>query len=144
MAFIPAFELSASGLNAQRLRMDIASSNMANTKTTRGPDGKPYKKLIPVFETKALQFESTLDTELGYELKKVNIARMEESKLPPKKVYEPGHPDADSKGFVEYPNINLMEEMADMLLASRAYEANINAFNMSKTMAMSALELGSV
>ena len=144
MTFIPSFDISSSGLNAQRIRMDISSSNMANAQTTNGPDGGPYKKLSPIFNTREMEFNTHLEDQTSLQLQKVNYAGVQKDASNPRRVYDPGHPDADDNGFVAYPNINLMEEMANMLLASRAYEANISAFNMSKTMAMSALDLGKV
>lgn len=139
---IPSFQISASGLEAQRVRMDLASSNLANAQTTRGPDGKAYQKLRPIFHTAPVDGGSTFETAMDQELKKVEVAGIDRDETPPREIFDPGHPDANEKGFVSVPNINLMEEMADMLLATRAYEANVTAFNVSKSMAMSALNLG--
>ena len=141
---IPSFQICASGLEAQRIRMDLTSSNLANAQTTHGPDGKPYQKLRPIFVTEAVDAGSTFTTAMDQELKKVAVQGIEKDQTPPRQVYDPGHPDADKRGFVSLPNINLMEEMADMLLATRAYEANVTAFNVSKSLAMSALGLGKV
>lgn len=139
----PGFEISASGLEAQRLRMDLASANLANAQTTRGPDGGPWQKLSPVFEANAIEFGNAL-SEVEADLKKVEVTGVQKDDSNPRLIYDPTHPDADAKGFVALPNINMMEEMADMLMASRSYEANVTAFNMSKSMAMSALNLGKI
>lgn len=141
---VPSFQISASGLEAQRVRMDLASTNMANAQTTKGPDGKPYQKMRPIFQAGPIDGESTFSSEIDSELKKVNLSGIYRDESPPRQVYDPGHPDANDKGFVSMPNINLMEEMSDMLLATRAYEANVTAFNVSKSMAMSALNLGKI
>lgn len=143
MEMFPAFSVSASGLDAQRVRMDLASANLANAQTTRGPDGGVFRKLRPIFSAQAVEFGQAMgDAEI--ELQKVEVSGIFKDQSEPRKVYDPGHPDADARGFVSLPNINLMEEMAEMLLANRAYEANITAFNTSKTMAMSALNLGKI
>lgn len=137
----PSFLISASGLKAQRMRMDLTSANLANAQTTRGPDGEPFKKLRPLFGVEQMDFANTL-SEVENELKTVSVDGVYKDQSEPRMVYDPNHPDADEKGFVALPNINLMEEMADLLLASRAYEANTTAFNMSKNMALSAINLG--
>jgi flagellar basal-body rod protein FlgC len=139
----PGFEISASGLEAQRLRMDLASANLANAQTTNGPDGGPWKKLSPVFEARSLEFDNALN-DVEAQLKRVDVTGVEKDRTNPRLVYDPTHPDADAKGFVAMPNVNMMEEMADLLMASRSYEANVTAFNMSKSMAMSALNLGKI
>lgn len=139
----PSFEISSSGLEAQRLRMDLASANLANAQTTRGPDGGPWKRLRPVFSAEAVQFEHALN-EVEENLKKVAVTGIDKDNAAPRLVYDPSHPDADAKGFVALPNVNMMEEMADLLMASRSYEANVTAFNMSKSMAMSAINLGKI
>lgn len=141
---VPSFQICASGLEAQRIRMDLASTNMANTQTTRGADGKPYQKMRPIFHSAAVDGGAMFDTAMGEELKKVEVSGIQKDESPPRQVYDPGHPDSNENGFVSMPNVNLMEEMADMLLATRAYEANVTAFNVSKSMAMSALNLGKI
>lgn len=143
MSIFPAFDISASALDAQRLRMDLASANLANAQTTRGPDGGPYKKMRPIFATQPLEFEANIN-EASLELSKVRVSGVQKDETPPRQIYDPTHPDANAQGFVGLPNVNLMEEMADLLLANRSYEANVTAFNMSKTMALSALNLGKV
>ena len=131
------FRVSASALAAQRQRMNTIASNMANAQSTRTPEGGPYQRQDVVFTT------DTLDPgKPGLEGVKVSGVVRDES--PFKMVYDPGHPDADKDGFVAMPNVNIMEEMVNMMMASRAYEASVSAFNMSKTMFLKMLELGKV
>jgi flagellar basal-body rod protein FlgC len=144
MSFMPNFDITASALSAERLRMDVTSGNLANTQTTRGPDGQPYRKLMPVFEAQPIEFEDTLSGELNLQLSKVAVTGIEKDARPPKRVYDPGHPDADKDGYVSLPNINVMEEMADLMMASRTYEANVTAFNTSKQMVLKTLDIGRV
>lgn len=125
--------ISASGLAAERLRMDTIAANSANSMTTRGEDGKPYVRKIAVFK-------EALDSNLkGNGVQAVDIV---EDKSPLRKVYDPGHVDADEDGYVLMPNVNVLNEMADMIAATRAYEANIDTLNASKSMFMKALEIG--
>lgn len=125
--------ISASGLAAERLRMDTISANAANSMTTRGEDGKPYVRKVAVFR-------EALDKNLkGNGVKAEGIV---EDKSPLRKVYDPGHVDADENGYVLMPNVNILNEMADMIAATRAYEANVDTLNASKSMFMKALEIG--
>lgn len=125
--------ISASGLSAERLRMDTITSNAANAMTTRGEDGKPYVRKVAVFK-------EALDKNMNsIGVKAVGI---EEDKSPLRKVYDPGHPDADADGYVTMPNVNILNEMADMIAASRSYEANVDTLNASKNMFSKALEIG--
>lgn len=142
MSLISAFEVTASGLSAQRLRMDIASTNLANAQTTRGPDGKPFSRLIPEFEAVAMENDPVFSADVNRVMAKVELNEIKKDQSPPKRVYDPGHPDADGLGFITLPNINLMQEMADLLMASRAYESNVTAFNTTKSMALKAIEIG--
>lgn len=161
------FDISASGLYSQRLRMDAISSNIANLNTTRNENGDPipYVKKKVVFQTtytEALNkpamptggyrpgISSTGDNMLlkggvafdnAREINGVSVAQIEESKDPYKMVYEPGHPDADKNGFVKMPNINPVTEMIDMMTAARAYEANISSIESAKGMIRSALKI---
>ena len=150
MALFNGIDISASGLTAQRLRMDLISNNIANANTTRTEDGGPYRKKMPVFASR-LQEEmdnisnselnniSNNDENLGNGVK---VSRIKESSQPPKLVYKPNHPDADENGYVEMPNINVVSEMTNMMSASRAYQANVTAVNTSKEMVKSALQIG--
>jgi flagellar basal-body rod protein FlgC len=127
-------QVSASALEAQKKRMDVIASNMANANSTRTEEGGPYKRKDVVFSS--LLLENNPD-----HMKGVQVADIATDNTPPKTIYDPGHPDANKDGFVAMPNINIIEEMADMMMALRAYEASVSAFNMSKTMFMKTLEL---
>src|SRR5690349_12539474 len=133
-----AMEISASGLSAERVRMNTISSNLANARTTRTEAGGPYKRLDPVFE--AIPIDGGTVAEGG--AAKVGVRRIVADQRPGMMVYEPGHPDANAAGYVEYPNINAVEEMVNMITASRAYEAGVTSIETAKQMARSALELG--
>jgi flagellar basal-body rod protein FlgC len=137
--FFTAMDISASGLAAQGLRMTVISNNLANIDTTRTPQGGPYRRQQVVFA--ALPFSGNYPDSFDNILYQVKVVRVVDDMRKPKEVYDPGHPDADPKGFVRLPNINLMEEMVDLLLASRAYEANITAINVAKNMVQKALEI---
>ncbi|MBI5599112.1 MAG: flagellar basal body rod protein FlgC [Deltaproteobacteria bacterium] len=128
------FDVSASAMEAQRIRLNTISSNLANANTTRGLQGGPYRRRDVVFESALAVGDGGLVP--------VRVAGVIEDPRPFKTVYEPGHPDADPNGYVELPNVNAVEEMVNMLSAIRAYEANATAFNSSKEMMMKALEIG--
>jgi flagellar basal-body rod protein FlgC len=131
------FHVSASALAAQRQRMNTIASNLANAHSTRTAEGGPYKRQDVVFTTD-LQGVGTAG------LEGVKVSGIVRDESPFKMVYDPGHPDADKDGFVATPNVNIIEEMVNMMMASRAYEASVTAFNMSKAMFMKTLELGNV
>lgn len=133
MGLFNTMRISASGLSAERLRMDTITSNMTNATTTRGEDGKPYVRKIAVFQ-------ENLDKEKG--LNGVKAVGIVEDESPLKSVYDPTHPDADENGYVTMPNVNLLNEMADMIAASRSYEANIDTLSATKSMFTKTLELG--
>lgn len=148
MAMFNSLNISATGMTAQRLRMDILSENVANVKTTRTEDGSPYVRKNVVFREKdSSAFQAALTTQLklnnryiGNGVKVTSI--IEDTETPMNMVYEPSHPDADENGYVTYPNVNVVTEMTDLIDASRAYEANVTAFNATKAMALKALEIG--
>ena len=144
MDFLSAIRISTSGLNAQRTRMNVVSSNLANINTTRTPEGGPYrKKEVIVSATPAKdKFGQELQSTLEGKLKEAKASDIVEDQSAPRLVYEPNHPDANEEGYVAYPNINLMQEMVNLMSASRTYEANITAINASKSLALKALELG--
>ena len=125
--------ISASGLSAERLRIDVISSNVANVKTTRTENGGAYVRKIA-------SFQENYDEKLG--MLGVKAVSIEEDKSPLRKVYEPNNPDADEEGYVEYPNVDLLVEMSDLISASRAYESNIDTLNAQKDMISKALEIG--
>lgn len=133
MGLFNTLRVSASGLSAERLRMDTISSNIANVQTTRGEDGEAYKRKIAVFQ-------ENLNEEMG--LMGVKAVAIVEDETPLQEVYDPSHPDSDENGYVTMPNVNILTEMADMIAASRSYEANTDTLNASKTMFMKALEIG--
>lgn len=136
-----AMEVAASGLSAERTRMNTVASNLANARTTRTDAGGPYKRLDPVFEAVGLDNErGVIATQGG--VSKVKVARIQEDTRPGMMVYEPGHPDANASGYVEYPNVNAVEEMVNMITASRAYEAGVTSIDTVKQMGRSALDIG--
>jgi flagellar basal-body rod protein FlgC len=134
MDFFTALDISGSGLSAERTRVNIASSNLANAETTRTPEGGPYRRLDPVFSTVAV-------TEEPNGPQAVAVARIAADPTPGKKMYSPGHPDADVDGFVTMPNVNPVHEVVNLLSASRGYEANSTAVETLKQMAGRALEI---
>ena len=129
------FKVSASALEAQRQRMNVIASNMANVHSTRTDEGGPYRRKDVLFSAETVQSDS--DTLTG-----VRIVDVVADSSPFRTVYDPGHPDADKDGYVSMPNINIIEEMVNIMMASRAYEASVSAFNMSKAMFLKTLELG--
>ncbi|MCK4469566.1 MAG: flagellar basal body rod protein FlgC [Desulfobacterales bacterium] len=136
MEFMPAFRVCASGLAAQRAKMDVIVSNLANINTTRTPEGGPYRRKVIVFSSEPLKgsFDDIL--------RMVKVEDIVEEKESIRMVFDPAHPDADSEGIVAMPDINTVAEMADMITANRAYEACVTAFDATKNMAFKALELG--
>ncbi|OGP65060.1 MAG: flagellar basal body rod protein FlgC [Deltaproteobacteria bacterium RBG_16_42_7] len=142
MGFFDILKISASGLRAQRARMEVIATNLANIHTTRTAEGGPFQKKEVVFTATDVSEEKRFDRLLSEKVEGVKIDEISESKKPFEKVYDPGHPDADGEGYVSFPNINLMEEMADMIAATRSYEANINVINTTKEMFLKALEIG--
>ncbi len=146
MGYFNALDTGASALTAQRLRMDIISQNIANANTTRTENGTPYRRKTVIFEEKSPSApfsdylsESSRDKVVG---KGVRVAKIVEDPSPLKKIYDPGHPDADADGYVQTPNVDVVVEMVNMISASRAYEANVTAINTSKSLAMKALDIG--
>ncbi len=141
MDFFSAMNVSSSGMTAERIRMNLISSNIANANSTRTPEGGPYKRRDPVFSAVSAEgpFESALGRAGG--VKKVEVAMIQEDQTPPRVQYDPTHPDADGNGYVALPNVNVIGEMADMVTATRTYEANVTAAQAAKSMAMKALDL---
>jgi flagellar basal-body rod protein FlgC len=144
MSFFKSMNISASGLNAQRMRMNILSSNLANAQTTQTPEGGPYKRKDVVFEAKPVgdKFEDFLDEQFGTNLSKVNVLQIHEDTKAPRTVYDPTHVHANKDGYVEMPNIDVMTEMVNMIASTRSFEANTTALNNAKQMALKALEIG--
>lgn len=134
--------ISSSGLSAERLRMDTITGNIANASTTRGKDGKPYIRKIALFEE---NLTNELNKQTGKFAEKhmgVKAVGVEEDKSELRKVYDPYHPDANEEGYVLMPNVNILNEMVDLIAASRSYEANITALNSQKAMLSKTLEIG--
>ncbi len=140
MNFLISFEISASGLSAQRKRMDIISSNLANIETTRTAKGGPYRRKMVVMSSK--QPTDGFSSILSSEVEGVKIDDIIEDETPFKKVYNPAHPDSDAKGYLLKPNVDLIVETTNMLIARRAFEANIAAIKAARQMALKALEIG--
>ncbi len=138
------FAVSASGLEAQRKRLHIISSNLANIESTRTLEGGPYRRQDVVFTAAPVEgsFENALSAKLRGVYLGVNVTEIIKDPRPFKAVYEPQHPDADAQGYVLYPNVHAMEEMVNMISALRSYEANVTALNATKSMALKALEIG--
>ncbi|MDD0852644.1 flagellar basal body rod protein FlgC [Halobacteriovorax sp. GB3] len=144
MDLLTSLKISSSGLSATRKRMNAISSNIANAQTTRTAEGGPYRKKEVVYgaEPARENFSEILEGEIDAQAQSVHATEVISTNKPPILKYEPHHPDANAQGYVAYPNINVMEEMANMISASRAYEANVNTMNTTKNMAMKALEIG--
>ncbi len=144
MNFFDALRVSSSGLSAQRTRMNLAANNLANINTTKTPEGGPYRRKDVVFASEPLEgsFGEALRSQMGESMSEVRVAGIIDDPRPPHSKFDPHHPDADEKGYVKTPNINLMEEMVNMISAARSYEANVTAMKASKDMALKALEIG--
>lgn len=144
MDFIKSLEIGGSGLSAQRLRMAVTATNLANAHTTRTPEGGPYRRKDVLFEATPLSspFHEALVESIENGLATVKASQLVEDPRPHVTKYEPHHPEADEKGYVRLPNINLIEEMTNMMSAMRTYEANVAGIKATKEMALKALEIG--
>ncbi|MBA4698880.1 MAG: flagellar basal body rod protein FlgC [Ruminococcus sp.] len=143
MSFLSSLNISATGMTAQRLRLDVAAENISNIETTRTEDGTPYRRKLVVLESKD-DFRAVLNKAMG---KKTSTGGVEATAIVDdatelKAVYNPEHPDADDQGYVRMPNVDVVQETTDAMAATRSYEANITAFNAVKQMAQKALEIG--
>jgi len=137
------FRIAASGLTAERLRMDTIANNLANANTTRTPEGGPYRRQVPVFAPILDKFmRAGTAQRSGFSGGGVQVVGVVSDPSPPRLVYDPQHPDANADGYVEMPNVHVVKEMVDLITATRAYEANIAALNSAKSMAQRALEIG--
>ncbi|MGI6296143.1 MAG: flagellar basal body rod protein FlgC [Armatimonadota bacterium] len=137
MGKISSFDISASGISAQRVRMDVIANNIANAETTRTPEGGPYRRQRVTFRS---IYDNTLSnhaTPAG-----VQVASVTQDPTDYRLVYDPGHPDSDASGYVKMPNVNVVEEMVNMISATRAYEANVTVMNATKSMIAAGIELG--
>lgn len=146
MSFFNSMNVSASGLTAQRTRMDILASNLANIDTTRTPEGGPFRRRTVIFEEMQPQgqsFASFFNRAVGQAPagRGVRIHSIVEDPTPGPRVFDPGHPDADAEGYVMRPNVNIITEMVNMISASRSYEANITSINVTRAMMNRTLEI---
>ena len=140
MNFLSSLEISASGLYAQRKRMDIIANNLSNIETTRTKEGVPYRRKMVVMRAK--EPENNFDDIFNSQVEGVQIEDIVEDETPFKRIYNPGHPDADSDGYVSKPNVELIVETTNMLMARRAFEANLAVIKATRQMAIKALEIG--
>ena len=140
MKLLNTLSISASGLTAERLRLDVVANNISNASTTRTPEGGPYQKRAVVFREKLVR-EMTNNgmIQVG---RGVEVAAIVRDQSPPRIVYNPNHPDADERGFVAMPNIDLAVEIGNMITATRSFDANVTVINATKNMAMRAMEIG--
>ena len=143
MDFMTALDIGGSALSAQRTYMNVVSMNLANAKTTRTADGQgPYqRKSVAMESTRATPFGQAMNDALGQELQGVRVTGIVNDSRPPRQVFEPGHPDADQNGYVQYPDINVVEEMTNMIQATRSYEASTTTITTIKAMYNKALEI---
>ena len=147
MNLLDSINISATGLSAQRVRLNIASMNLANANVTRTVDGGPYRAKSVIFASEPYEKQAkaesggSFDEELEQAVETVKVAGIVDDPDPFIEVYDPSHPDADANGMVKYPNVNTMEQMVDVMDASRAYEANATVLETAKSMAMKALEI---
>lgn len=143
MDFMTALDIGASALTAERTNMNVISMNLANAKTTRTAEGTPYRRRTTVMAAIEVDdpFSKQMQSALDRELRGVRVMDVVRDNRPFKRVFEPGHPDADQQGFVSYPDINVVEEMASLMTAQRGYEANVTTVDTIKSMYNKALEI---
>jgi flagellar basal-body rod protein FlgC len=150
MGLFDAIDISGSALSAERLRMDVTAENLANANTTRGANGAAYRRKVVVLEQQAgtgggssfgNQLASAMSRGGAAKPAGVQVAAIAEDQTPNRRVYDPGHPDADQNGYVEMPNVDSVSEMVDLISASRAYEANVTAMQAAKSLFTKTLEL---
>ncbi len=149
MGLFQPFDIAATGMTAQRFRMDIIAENIANVSTTRTEKGLPYRRKMVTFQEKQLKsgvpsFKHILkESTAAYKGNGVKVVKVsEDTENDFIMVYDPSHPDADENGYVSYPNVNTVTEMTNLISASRSYEANVTAFNAIKSMASSGIQIG--
>lgn len=133
------FNIAASGLGAERLRLQTIATNMANARTTRTAEGGPYQRRMPVFQAESVD---PFGAEMDRAAARVSVGEIKIDDRPPVRVFDPSHPDADAEGFVSYPDINVLQEMVDLVATSRAYDANANVVEATRDMALRALDIG--
>jgi len=142
MDLFTAMRIASMGMAAQRTRLEVSSSNLANAQSTRTAEGGPYKKKNPVFsEVKASTFEKALDR-VSKKLSGVQVSSIQTDNTAGPRLYDPGHPDADKDGYVNMPNVNVVTELTDIMATSRSYEANVTSMKAAKEMINSVLSIG--
>jgi len=142
MGLFDAIDVAGSGLAAERLRMDVTAGNLANAQTTQGANGQPYRRREVVLqEASGSSFDSILASASASPVNGVQVAGIVEDPSDPRRVYDPGHPDADAQGYVTLPNVNPVTEMVDLISASRSYEANVTSMQTAKQLFTKTLEL---
>ncbi|HZV72936.1 MAG TPA: flagellar basal body rod protein FlgC [Conexibacter sp.] len=149
MGLFDAIDVAGSGLAAERLRMDVTAGNLANAQTTKGANGQPYRRrevVLQEAQADGQSFGSMLSTavtgaSVGSPVNGVQVSGIVEDPSPPRRVYDPGHPDADAQGYVSLPNVNPVTEMVDLIGASRSYEANVTSMQTAKQLFSKTLEL---
>jgi len=141
MGLDQAMDISVSAINANREHMEIISSNLANIQTTRTLQGGPYRRKIPIFSEKPIEFSEALSSAQAKMSGGIEMTEIVEDPTPFQKVYNPGHPDADVNGYVSLPNVSMAKEMVDMVYVEKLYEANITAYNATKRMAQETLSI---
>lgn len=139
MDFLTSLKINAEGLKVQRKRMDVISSNLSNIETTRTENGEPYRRKMIVMGSQPVE---DFSSHYNMQLESVKVEAIVEDQSPFKKSFNPGHPDADANGYVLKPNVDLVVEMTNMMMARRAFEANLSAIKSTKQMALKALEIG--
>jgi len=142
MDLIPGLQSSASALHAERIRMEVISQNIANATTTKAENGEPYRRQLFHFESMLRKQMPLPNNVASNNLSQVEATKIIEDSRPFREVYQPGHPDANKDGMVQYPNVHIHEEMADMISASRAYEANMAVIRTSRTLAIQTINMG--
>lgn len=144
MSFFKSMQISSAALGAQRVRMNVLSSNLANAQTTRTAEGGPYRRKDVIFSATPIggPFEDFLDDTMNSQLSEPRVVGIHQDTKDPRNVFDPTHPDADKNGNVKMPNVQVMTEMVNMIAATRAYEANATALNEAKNMAIKSLEIG--
>lgn len=144
MSFLKGLQVSSSALSAERVRLNILSTNIANANTTKTDEGGPYRRKDVIFTARSAgeNFSNLMRMAFDDELKEVQVSGIHEDRSPPKRLYDPQHPHADEDGYVEMPNISVMEEMVNIITSTRSFEANTTALNSTKSMAETALKIG--
>ncbi|MDP7111178.1 MAG: flagellar basal body rod protein FlgC [Myxococcota bacterium] len=143
MDLVGLLQISASGLSAQQLRLEVISANLANASATRSTGGGPYIRKEPVFQSTDIpNAAGAFRDQLSKHMQQVTVTDVQNDASGPRRVYDPGHPDADPTGYVLMPNVDVMREMVDLINASRSYEANVSALTTTRSMLLKALEIG--